>query len=433
MRSTMGLFLLVLAAVLPAGCDDARPDAVPSPARVADAADPALHVARWRLPAPDGAAQPNLVAAPDGTLLLSWIEPDADGHALRFARHDARGWSTPRTIARGSDWFVNWADTPHIVATADGALWAHWLRRSGASPYAYDVVLSRSADGGATWAAPVTVNDDGTPTEHGFASLWPAGDDRIGVAWLDGRATGGGHDAHDGHGGGGMMTLRAATFDAALSRSGEARLDASTCDCCQTDIALAGGRPVLAYRDRTPGEIRDIAVARLEDDRWSAPRIVHADGWEMPACPVNGPAIAADGEALVVAWYTGAGGTPTLRLAGSRDGGRTFAAPVELDRGDALLGRADVALADGRAWVAWLREDASGQVLRLERHAMDGTGGTRATDVAVLAGRGRATGMPQLVLADARAYLAWTDIVEGVPRLRGAVVRSAREAGDHDG
>ncbi|MER8349348.1 sialidase family protein, partial [Acinetobacter baumannii] len=77
-------------------------------------------------------------------------------------------WSAPRTIAEGGDWFVNWADTPHIAATADGALWAHWLQKSAAATYAYDVVLARSADGGASWSAPLRVNDDGTPTEHGF-------------------------------------------------------------------------------------------------------------------------------------------------------------------------------------------------------------------------------------------------------------------------
>ena len=51
---------------------------------------------------------------------------------------------------------------------------------------AYDVLLSRSRDGGFNWRAPVLVNTDGKQAEHGFVSLWPQSRDSIGVAWLDG-------------------------------------------------------------------------------------------------------------------------------------------------------------------------------------------------------------------------------------------------------
>ena len=217
---------------------------------------------------------------------------------------------------------MNWADTPHVALTADGALWAHWLRRSANAKYAYDVVLARSGDDGATWSKPVPVNNDGTPTEHGFVSMWPASGDRLGVAWLDGRNTGGGeHSAHGGHTATGAkhapgaMTLRTAQFDAALPRSGERELDAMTCDCCQTDAALTASGPLLVYRDRTPEEVRDILVARSDGTQWQAAQRVHADDWKMPACPVNGPAVASEGRNAVVAWYTAAADTPTVKIA----------------------------------------------------------------------------------------------------------------------
>ena len=419
-RSARPFAALVLAITV-AGCDAASRSPEPE---ASPAAPPTLRVSDWPLPAPDGAAQPDLVAAPDGTLLLSWIEPAGEGHVLRFARHGADGWSTPRTIAEGGDWFVNWADTPHIAATADGALWAHWLRKSAAATYAYDVVLARSGDGGATWSAPVAVNEDGTPTEHGFVAMWPAGDASIGIAWLDGRATAGGHGGHGGNGGhaGGMMTLRTARFDAALDRHQETRLDASTCDCCQTAAAATAGGHVVAYRDRTQDEIRDIAVVRHEDGQWRAPRIVHADGWKMPACPVNGPALDARGETVVVAWYTAAGGTPRVRVAASTDGGASFRAPVQADAGEQVQGRTAVALGDADAWLAWLREDANGQSLRLARVDPATAALRGATEVARLAGHGRGTGFPQLALAGGKAHLVWTDVVDGRPHLRGATV-----------
>ncbi len=115
------------------------------------------------LPSGAGAVAPNLAPARDGGVWLSWIEPVADGHALKFAHRATDGaWSEARTIAQGADWFVNWADFPAIAETADGVLVAHWLQKSGPDVYAYDVMVTRSTDGGATWSAPDRPHADRT-------------------------------------------------------------------------------------------------------------------------------------------------------------------------------------------------------------------------------------------------------------------------------
>ncbi len=337
------------------------------------------------------------------------------------------------TIARGDDWFVNWADTPHLLATEDGALWAHWLQKSAAATYAYDVALVRSGDGGATWSAPLLVNDDGTPTEHGFVSLWPAGAATLGIAWLDGRGMAAdsahaGHDAHAGHGG--AMTLRTARIDATLQRHGEQPLDMMTCECCQTGAALTDDGPLVVYRGRTPGEMRDIMATRGVVDGggrygWTAPRPVHGDGWVMPACPVNGPAVVARGREALVGWYTAAGDVPTLKLARSTDAGSRFDRPVVIDRGDAVQGRVAVAIGEDDAWVLWVREDRSGQSLHLARWAPDLSEERQRIELATLQGRGRGTGFPQMVLQGDALHVVWTDVVDGAPRLHGRIVRPA--------
>ncbi|UHQ23292.1 glycoside hydrolase [Lysobacter sp. 5GHs7-4] len=418
----MGLVL----ALSMAACERAEPTSADAPAVAIAAAAPRLSASAWTLPAPDAAAQPDLVATSDGRLLLLWIEPQGDGHRLLLAQsRDAAhaDWSAPTQVAAGDDWFVNWADTPHVMATDDGALWAHWLRKSASAPYAYDVALARSGDDGATWSAPVLVNDDGTATEHGFVSLWPAARDRLGIAWLDGRhnAAAPAADAHAGHDAhGGAMTLRSAIVDAALRRSDEVELDRMTCDCCQTDVALTERGALLVYRDRSAEEIRDIAALRRGDGGWGAARNVHPDRWTMPACPVNGPAVAARGARAVVAWYTAAGDEPVLKLARSDDAGDSYAAPKVLDRGAHLQGRVDTAMDRDAVWVLWLREDAQGQSLQLARYAADLSGEPQQLEVARLQGRGRATGFPQLALTDGVAHVAWTDVVDGRPLVRGA-------------
>lgn len=382
----------------------------------------------WTLPSMAGAAQPDLILAPDGRLLLSWISSlPGRRHALQFAAFDRTGkWqSAPRTIAVGNNMFVNWADTPHLAATEDGALWVHWLQKTADAPYAYDVMLSRSRDGGANWSAPIAVNDDDLPVEHGFVSLWPAADDSIGVAWLDGRKMGaaghgGGHDAPAAIDA--MMTLRSARFDANLLRSDESELDASTCDCCQTGAAVTANGPLLVYRDRTVDEIRDIYSTRLQGASWTAPKVVHVDNWKMPACPVNGPSAAVLGDRAVVAWYTAAAGEPVLKAARSSDSGDSFSAPIEIDRGRAVQGRVTVALDARQAWILWLREETAGQSLWLARYAPDLSRELQRQRVATLQGRGRGTGFPQLVLRDGAAHVVWTDLVDGQPHLQGAII-----------
>lgn len=428
--------ILALAVLgLAAGCGDKAPD-VADPAS-AVAVDPAAEhvVADWPLPAMlPGSALPDLVAVDRGGLLLSWVNSQPGRrHIFQFSSYDVGGarWETaPATIAVGNSMFVNWADTPHIMATADGALWAHWLQKNGDAPYAYDVVLAVSRDGGRRWSEPVRPHADGTQTEHGFVSMWPQPQGGLGIAWLDGRGTAVGQAGDDAAGDGdrhahhasaeGAMTLRAAAFDSALRGSGEVGIDASVCDCCQTSAAVTARGPLLVYRGRTGGEVRDIMATRLDGTGWTPPQPVHADGWEMPACPVNGPAVAARGDAAVVAWYTEAGGQPEVRVAHSGDAGDSFAAPVSLDAGDAVHGRVAVALDDAQAWILWLREDGEGQSLWLSRRSPDLATEHQRLQVARLAGRGRGTGFPQLAVAGGAAHVVWTDVEDGVAALRGA-------------
>jgi hypothetical protein len=428
MRKPTLLLPLALAAAL-AACNG-KPPAAAAP--VDPAAAYVVHA--WPLPATEGSAQPDMAMTADGRLLLSWISSlPGRRNALQFVSlaENGRWQSAPRTIAVGESMLANWADTPHIAATGDGALWVHWLQRTG-DGYAYDVALSRSTDAGFNWSPPVLVNDDGTKTEHGFVAMWPAADDRLGIAWLDGRAMAGEEPApHDDRGTaphahpGGAMTLRAAVFDGAMQRSDEQVIDAMTCDCCQTSVAVTSRGPLLVYRDRTDGEIRDIAATRFDGSAWSTPKPVHADGWKMPACPVNGPAVAAEGDDAVVAWYTAEGDDPRVQVARSNDAGDSFGAPVVLDRGEAVQGRVAVALDPQQAWILWLREDAAGQSLWLSRRSPDLSREYQRVQVATLQGRGRGTGFPQLALRGPDAHVVWTDVVDGVPRLQGAIVSPA--------
>lgn len=362
------------------------------------------------LPGDPRAAQPALAARGD-RVLLSWIEPVEGGHRLQHAQWQADGLAAVETVASGEDWFVNWADFPTALLLDEPRRAGFVLRKRPGSPYAYGVqMLLRDQDG---WRPAAAVHDD-SATEHGFVALWDW-QGAVGVAWLDGRDSdsAGGHDHH----GGGAMALRAARIGADGRLNADWVLDQRNCDCCRTDAAMTRRGPVLVYRDRSEEEIRDIAIVRWVDGQWTAPRIVHQDGWVMPGCPVNGPAVAALGDEVVVVWPTGAGDAARILLARSDDGGAQFAAPIEVAQGESALGRVDLALsAAGEAWISWVEERAGDQTLMLSRQLRGGP--SRAEPIAAI-GRGRGTGVPQLALTPTHLHLVWTDTRAGEPRVRG--------------
>jgi hypothetical protein len=381
-------------------------------------------VRELRSPAGPTSGQSNLAADGRGRVYLSWIErPEKGRVALRFAVREGAGWSAPRTIAEGGDFVVNWADFPSLAALTDGSLAAHWLVRNasaGAAPYAYDVHIARSFDGGASWTRALVPHRDNTPTEHGFVSMFPAPRGRLAAVWLDGRETktnkeSGGINHSSGEHGHGQMTLRYATVGRdghVLKVVDEAVLDGRVCECCQTSAAVTAAGPVVVYRDRTEGELRDISIVRLAGGRWSAPMVVHADRWKIDGCPVNGPAVDAAGRRVAVAWFTmGDAGKPRVRLAFSRDAGASFSPPVEVDDGDPVGRTAVLLLADGSALVCWIERTKGGAEVRARRVRGDGR---RDPSITIApSGAARSSGFPRMARAGRRVIFSWTS-PEGV-------------------
>jgi hypothetical protein len=364
-------------------------------------------IAAIATPAGANSGQPYLSLSKRG-ILLSWIERDGARATLKFAERTPSGWTEPRIVSSGENWFVNWADVPSVIRLTDGSLKAHWLQKSGPDTYAYDVRLASSTDDGRTWTTSVTPHHDGTQTEHGFASLFEMRDGGLGLVWLDGRSK----DA---------MSIRFGTFDRNGKQTAETPVDLRVCDCCPTTAALTSEGPIVAFRDRSDEEIRDISVSRLENGTWTPPRTVHADGWKIPACPVNGPVLSARGRDVALAWFTVVADQGRAFVAFSKDAGRTFGAPIRLDDAGSL-GRVDVELLDdGSAVASWIEFADQRAQFRSRRVEPSGARGTFTT-IAGLEGT-RASGYPRIARHAEELVFAWTESRDGQLRVQTAVAR----------
>ena len=393
---------------------------------------PAGPIARLASPAGPNSAQPHLSVSPRG-VLLSWIERAGPKATLRFAERTASGWSAPRDVASGTNWFVNWADVPSVIRLAGDELAAHWLQKSGPDTYAYDVRLSYSKDDGRTWSPSFLPHSDGTSTEHGFASLFQMPGGGLGLTWLDGRATkaGGGHGGH----GAGAMTVHAAAFGRDWKQTFELPVDLRVCDCCPTTVAVTADGPIVAYRDRSDDDVRDIMIARLEKGKWTEPKPVHDDGWKIAACPVNGPMLSANGRNVAIAWFTAKDDQPRAWVAFSGDAGRTFGPPIRLDD-SSTLGRVDIELMpDGSAIASWIEFVQGAKVpgdnepraqLRVRRVTSSGARSPAAT-VSSVAGS-RASGYPRLAGFGKDVVLAWTETGDGRSQVQTATIRGVLDA-----
>ena len=383
---------------------------------------PKTEVVVLPVPAGTGSMGPNLSRGHDGVTLLSWIEPDDRGHALRYSRLRDGDWSAPTQIVRGDNWFDNWADFPSVVAVSESLWAAHWLVSQPAGGYAYDVNIALSSDSGKTWSESFLPHKDATPTEHGFVSLFND-DGQLGAVWLDGRKNVNEWDENDIRATG--MTLRAGKYSGADNDSDGVLLDDLICDCCQTDVTVTANGPVAIYRNRTVDEQRDIFVTSRVDGIWQEGVSVGNDDWGIDACPVNGPVIQSNGESVAAAWFTGANEKPKVKAAWSTDAGRSFSDAIEIDT-QQPLGRTGAALLDnGDLVVSWLRSSGDGgAALLLKRISPNGQ---QSEDYVVEEAENVfAFSFPQLVSVGSDLLLVWTTEVDQTLNVSSATIPAAR-------
>jgi hypothetical protein len=353
-------------------------------------------------PVDSPSAEPYLFTDKNGIVYLSWVTKDSQNSILKYSSLQNETWTKPAVIASGNDWFVNWADYPVIATDGSNNLVSHFLQKSDKRTYTYDVKLTTSNDQGKSWSAPNILHDDGKKAEHGFVSIVPYGENYF-ISWLDGRnaAMEGGEGNNGGHGG--QMTIRAAIVDKSGKKINEWELDNRVCDCCQTSAAIAVSGPVVVYRDRSDGEIRDISIVRFVNGQWTEPKTISSDNWIIEGCPVNGPRIAAVGNKVAVAWFSSPDKNSQVNVAFSQDGGATFSDPVKVND-DKTIGRVDIEwLNEKAAMVSWME----GSVIKAAKLYNDGK--KDSSFVVGFTSESRSSGFPQMAMTNNSMIFAWTD------------------------
>jgi hypothetical protein len=304
-------------------------------------------------PAGAGSIQSNWSAPPDSGAILSWTEPGKDGSlSLRYAVLHGSKWSEPRTIAAQRHFFRHPAELPEVVQTGEHQWMAHWVEMPKEDSEAEYVYTSSSTDG-LHWTMPAMAHRDRAPVQHGLASMVASGSGESSLFWLKGGAN---EEA--------PAALMRTIVDASGKEVREERLAPDVCACCPTAVVKTAKGLLLAYRGHTSADIRDIDVLRFENGHWSQPKNLYADNWKINACPTNAASVAAVGNQVAVAWFTGAQDAPKTEIAFSSDGGSTFTKPTTVSTGRSF-GYTSVVLIKDAAIVSWLEQGAGGGAARV--------------------------------------------------------------------
>jgi len=265
---------------------------------------------------------------------------------LAISRNGGRTFGPPVRVSDERHASLGAEQPPRVAlvprAGRDPEVVVVWTAKSGDGSR---LLISRSHDGGASFARAIPVEGSEAAGNRGWESIAVDRDGHVFAVWLDHRevaSSGGSPMHHEGHdhasagapkADGAVRAQSSKLYFAALDGASRSQaLTGGVCYCCKTAVTTGpDGAIYAAWRHVYPGNLRDIAFTASRDGgrTFAAPVRVSSDGWILDGCPENGPALAVGADNVVHAlWPTLVGGAngdaeSTLALfhATSRNGG----------------------------------------------------------------------------------------------------------------
>ena len=296
-----------------------------------------------------------------------------------------------------------------------------WTARGAAT----EIKTARSRDGGRTFGKPTSLQVSGAAGDRGWPSLALDRSGRLHAIWLDHRGLAAARAARGGASGhkpgaphdGVAMAQNSSLYHASIagSSAAEHEITKGVCYCCKTALAAgADGTLFAAWRHVYPGSFRDMAFATSRDGgrSFSAPVRVSEDGWAIDACPDDGPAMAVDASGSVhLAW-------PTV-IGGDNPRGAIFYSTMPRD-GQRFTKRQQVGTLGGpkpshpqivvdsrrRVFVAWDELANGRQTAAVREVRADATGATSFGPIVALSSS-ESGSYPALAAAGNRVLAAW--------------------------
>jgi hypothetical protein len=353
------------------------------------------------------ATQATPTFAPDGTLWLAWATNGTV--SVAHSRDAGRTFSTPVAVNPKSldlDWGPD--SRPSIAVDKDGRIFVAFARFRN-SKFDGQVLLSRSIDGGKSFAAPTPITDN--PESQRFQTLALDADGSVFAAWLDKRDRVPAMARGEKYVGAGLAFAWSNDHGASFTVARIAQ--DNTCECCRLGVGFAGpGRPVVAFRNVFGGTVRDHAVMTFLNPQTPGPiHRVSVDDWKTDVCPHQGPTLAVSSDGTYhIAWFTQGSVRQGLFYASSSDAGRSFTQPMPIGNPKHNPARPYLLSMDKALWLVWKEFDGQTTTVSLMKSHDDG----RTWSVpSIVAHTVDASDHPLLVSDGRDVFLSWQTRADG--------------------
>jgi len=298
------------------------------------------------------------------------------------------------------------ATPPEIVVTWPSSRGKHLGLRS-----------ARSLDGGRTFLPSASLGDEAIVGERGFQSVTVGADHVVRAAWLDQRRDPDTPAHKNVEGDWDPMHLMFASTSSDGRWWPEARLATNVCGCCKTAILTrADGSVYVAFRNIYPGDLRDISlsVSRNGGRTFAAPVRISEDHWSLDGCPDDGPTMQADATGTVhIVWPTLVQGPePAIGLfhVSTRDG-VTFTARQAIPTAGTSKPAHPQLMTDAYGTLTLVWDEAQGSTHRafLRRLTPQSSGSVQIGDMQVISGDLPAV-YPVVAPTTSGVVTAWTEV-----------------------
>ena len=355
------------------------------------------------------ARQPLAVTATFDAKGRLWLASVKDGHVtVSYSDDRSKAYSTPVLVNPEAEFVAaDGENRPKILVGSNGNIYVSYTR-SLETPFSGNVRFSRSVDGGKSFSAPITVNDNLDPFTHRFDSMGVNGRGQIYIAWLDKRDAAAANKKGEKYSG--ISVYYAVSDDEGKSFKANIKAADHSCECCRVAMAIdTDGYPVIAWRHVFDANIRDHALLKL-DGKMAPVRLSH-ENWNIAACPHHGPSLSIASNGIYHAtWFSNAPEQHGLFYALSSDQGKTFSSPLNFGNFDAQAAHPYVLSLGSRVYLAWKEFNGESTGI-LGMHSSDG--GKSWSAPGKLATTSDVSDSPLLIGENNRVYLSWNTKNEG--------------------
>ncbi|MDD5384436.1 MAG: sialidase family protein [Gallionella sp.] len=354
-------------------------------------------------------AKPSLAVSADfdekGRLWLAAMR----GQHIYVSYSDDRGvtQSAPVKVNAEPENFLGDGENRPKIIVRKGMIYLSYTQGL-AKPMSGDIRFSRSTDGGKSFSAPITVNDNREIISHRFDSMAVNGKGYVYIAWLDKREQSAAEKKGEKYNG--SAVYYAMSDDGGISFRRNIKIADHVCECCRTAMAVdTDDYPVVTWRHIYDTNIRDHALVKL-DGKMAPVRLSH-ENWNIAACPHHGPSLSIASDGIYhAAWFSNAPERHGLFYARSTDQGKTFSSSLNFGNFEAQPAHPYVLSLGSRVYLVWKEFDGESTGIFGMR---SGDGGKSWSAPAKLASTSDVSDWPLLIGENNRAYLSWNTKIEG--------------------